>query len=345
MPPTRIDSSGFDAASLEGLGLFSDLDMSELEALRSRMRAMRCAAGDEVFAEGETGDELFVLIEGNVSIGLHLADGDEIVVSEVHPGGFFGEMAIFDRSPRSASCRCTESSVLLALGSEGFEAFARERPRAASRIMRKMLGIQTERLFATGSLVSQMVQWGEAARRRAVTDEATGLFNRRFLDDSLEGLFSRARLEARPLSIGMFDLDHFGDLNKARGQEFGDMVIVEVSKSFRRAFRDGDILVRYGGDEFTFVLAGAESAVAGALCGEACRQVRELRLEAAPDLRLTASIGYATFPDDASSLDALVAAADAALYRAKERGRDRAEGPLPADGNGVEAGKVEKREP
>ncbi|MGO8694274.1 MAG: diguanylate cyclase [Rectinemataceae bacterium] len=327
MRQTPIRSSEQEAAGLGGLSLFSGLDMDELAALRSRMRVMRCTSGEEVFAEGDAGDELFVLVEGRVSIGLRLADGDEIVVSEVLPGGFFGEMSIFDRSPRSASCRCTESSVLLALGSAGFDAFAGERPRAASRIMRKMLGIQTERLFATGSLVSQMVQWGEAARRRAVTDEATGLFNRRFLDDSLEGLFSRARLEAGPLSLGMFDLDHFGDLNRARGQEFGDAVIVEVSKAFRKAFRDGDILVRYGGDEFTFVMPGAESGTAAALCGEACRKVRELRLEAAPELRVTASIGYATYPGEASSLEALVAAADAALYRAKERGRDRAEGP------------------
>jgi len=338
MSGARKRNTKSDRLGLESVGIFAGLDGEDLEALRSLMSLVHHAAGELVFAEGEAGDRLFVLVEGAVSIGLHAADGDEILVSKVQPGGFFGEMAIFDRAPRSASCRCTEPSLLLSLSAAEFAAFSRERPRAASGIMQKMLGIQAARLLDTGSLASQMVQWGEAARRRAVTDEATGLFNRRFLDDSLEGLFSRARLEGAALSLAMFDLDHFGDLNKARGQEFGDMVIVELSKTFRKAFREGDILVRYGGDEFTFVLPGADPEVAEELCSGACRLVRELRLEAAPELRLTASIGYASFPAHASSVENLAAAADAALYRAKESGRDRTAGPTADVAGGIAGG-------
>lgn len=317
------------AADRSGLGsavIFVGLEAEDIAALRGIMKLEQYDAGDLVFAEGEAGDRLFVLAEGAVSIWLRTADGDEIRVSEVPAGGFFGEMAIFDRAPRSASCRCTAPSRLLSLSSADFASFSRDRPRAASLIMQRMLGIQAARLLDTGSLAAQMVQWGEAARRRAVTDEATGLFNRRFLDDSLSGLFARSRLEGSALSLAMFDLDHFGDINKARGQEFGDMIIVELAKTFRKAFREVDILVRYGGDEFTFVLPSAEPALAGSLCDGACRLVREMRLEAAPELRLTASIGYASYPADAASLEELAASADAALYRAKESGRDRAEG-------------------
>ena len=313
---------------LEGVRIFADLRADELRALRSRMRLGRYAEGDLVFAEGDDGNELFVLLEGAVSIVLRLADGDEIQVSEVGPGGFFGEMSIFDKAPRSASCRCSVPSTLLALGDGDFGSFSRELPAPASLIMQRMLAIQAERLLDTGSLAAQMVQWGESARKRAVTDEATGLFNRRFLDDSLESLFSRARLAGSEFSLAMFDLDHFGDLNKARGQEFGDLVIVEVSKAFRGAFRDGDILVRYGGDEFTFVLPDTGVEAAAGVCGEACRRVRELRLDSAPDVRLSSSIGFASYPAHAKTLGELSAAADAALYRAKELGRDRAEGPL-----------------
>jgi len=212
----------------------------------------------------------------------------------------------------------------LSLGAAAYDRLAKDRPDVAVGIMRRMLAITAGRLLDTGSFLTQMVQWGESARKRAVTDEATGLFNRRFLDDSLESLYSKAAVERKPFAVAMFDLDHFGDLNRAHGQAFGDEVIVAASGAMRRAFREGDILVRYGGDEFTFVMPGADGTKALELCRGLCREIRAIEFPKKPEVRISASVGAASYPEHAADLEALKAAADKALYHAKEMGRDRA---------------------
>ncbi len=318
------------STGLEGIGIFSGLTAEELGSVLDCMRRRVCRKDELLFSEGDAGDELYVVLEGSVSISLHLPDGVELPVSQAAAGSFFGEMSIIERAPRSATCRASSDSVLLSLHADDFHGLVRTQPVLAARVMQRMLTIAAGRLLDTGSLLSQMVQWGESARKRAVTDEATGLFNRRFLDDSLESLFSRSRLEGRPFSIAMFDLDHFGDINRAHGQAFGDKVIVEASRVFPEVFRKGDFLVRYGGDEFTFILPATESAEAKELCTGVCRAVASVRFAELPELRLSASLGVASFPEHAEGLEELKAQADKALYKAKENGRGRAEIPARA---------------
>ena len=119
-----------------------------------------------------------------------------------------------------------------------------------------MLSITVKRLLNVGAFVTQMVQWGEESRKRAITDPATGLFNRRYLEESFEGLVNRARTEGSSLSFVMFDMDRFGTLNTKYGQEFCDGLIVISAGVFRDVFSKDDILVRYGGDEFIFIFPG-----------------------------------------------------------------------------------------
>ncbi|MCX7025468.1 MAG: diguanylate cyclase [Spirochaetes bacterium] len=328
---------------LESIGIFSGLGPDDLALVFGRMKRRECPAGETLFVEGSAGDELFVVLSGSVGISLTLHDGKDLTISRVPSGGFFGEMSLIERAPRSATCRIIEDSVLLSLHARDFDLLVREKPGAAARVMQRMLAITTGRLLATSSFLSQMVQWGESARRRAVTDEATGLFNRRFLDDSLQGIFERSVIDNAPLSVAMFDLDHFGDLNKAHGMAFGDLVILEASKAFRRVFRERDILVRYGGDEFTFVLPGTGPAEALGICENVCKEIRSLTFPGREGLTVSASLGVASLPEHARSLDALTAAADRALYHAKELGRDRAAlPPPPAPSLGGERGAIKK---
>jgi diguanylate cyclase (GGDEF)-like protein len=124
----------------------------------------------------------------------------------------------------------------------------------------------------------------------------------------------------------MFDLDRFGELNTKYGQEFCDKIIVASAQLFRDTFAQEDILVRYGGDEFIFIFPNTDSESAMRKCNSLCRAMRELRFQEHEELRLTCSIGFATFPDHASTVDELKDRSDKALYRAKEEGRDRTVG-------------------
>jgi diguanylate cyclase (GGDEF)-like protein len=315
--------SGDSAGSiLGGIDIFSDLRGPELKALSAKMRSRAYAPGEAVFREGESGTELFVVASGLVSVSVRSEDAEDIELTRVGGGAFFGEMAILERAPRSATCKAVERTECLVLEAADFEALLVEEPNAAIGVLEKMLGIAGRRLLKTGSFLSQMVQWGDAARKRAVTDSATGLFNRRYLEDSFEPILARAKREDAGLSFAMFDLDRFGKLNAAYGAEFCDRLIVLAAEAFRRAFGEDDILVRYGGDEFCFLIQGTPEE-AERKCEGVCAALRGLSFDGRPELAISCSIGLAHFPSAGAKADELKEKADKALYQAKEAGRDR----------------------
>lgn len=315
--------AGSKSALLSTIDIFSGLSEEDLLALSKKMHRHSFEPREAIFREGEEGDELFVLSAGLVSVTVRSQDAEDVELTRLGPGAFFGEMAILEKAPRSATCTAIEASECLVLKAADFDALIVEAPQAAGGILNRMLGISAGRLLKTGAFLSQMVQWGDAARKRAITDSATGLFNRRYMDESFESIVNRAKHDGRPLSFAMFDLDRFGKLNAACGAEFCDRLIVTASEAFRRVFAEEDILVRYGGDEFCFIVSGPP-AEADAKCEAVCAALRSLTFPERPGLRISCSIGVAHFPEGASGIAELKERADKALYAAKEAGRDRA---------------------
>jgi diguanylate cyclase (GGDEF)-like protein len=315
-----------DPRALAQSRIFAGFGESDLASIAAEMGVRAYAAGQTLVREGDEGDELFIISKGTVTVSICCADGASLEVSTLRSGDFFGEMSVVERAPRSATCVALEDCELFSLSEADFESLMRAKPLVAARLMRSMLEVQLSRLQSLGSLVAEMAQWGDEARARAVTDQATGLFNRRYYEDSFESLVSRSKVEGKPLSLAMFDLDHFGDLNREWGIAFGDELIVSMAGVFRGVFTERDILVRYGGDEFVFIFPGTGYEGAGSKCDALCEAVRRMRFPGKDGLAVTCSLGYSTFPDRASSAAELIQAADKALYSAKEAGRDRATG-------------------
>ncbi|MGH9190581.1 MAG: GGDEF domain-containing protein [Acidimicrobiales bacterium] len=166
----------------------------------------------------------------------------------------------------------------------------------------------------------------EEAMRLSLTDGLTGLWNRRHLDLALESELSRSVRFGEPFSVLFCDIDDFKAINDARGHQAGDAVLVELGRRLVDATREVDVVTRFGGDEFTLLLP--RTGTAGAL--QLAAKIREavsgpgIRLDPG-ELHVTISIGVATAPEHGSSGKELVAAADAALYRAKRGGGDRVE--------------------
>jgi two-component system, cell cycle response regulator len=160
----------------------------------------------------------------------------------------------------------------------------------------------------------------------AVRDPLTQTHNRRYLDERLKAEFAYARRHLTPLSILLVDLDHFKSINDTLGHQAGDAVLRVVATGMHRMLRTEDLVARYGGEEFCVVARGTDSRNAMIVAERIRRMVEALHIpwEGKP-VRVTLSIGLATM-DQATpfaGVQALVAAADAALYRAKEAGRNR----------------------
>lgn len=164
----------------------------------------------------------------------------------------------------------------------------------------------------------------ETLREQSIRDPLTGLFNRRFMQQSLDRELQRAKRKQKPLALVFLDLDHFKHFNDIFGHEAGDFVLQTMSSMFRSHFRGDDVICRYGGEEFAIILP--ESSAQDAL-----RRTEELQA-AARDLKLmrrgrlldvvTLSVGIAGFPDHGQSAQELLDRADRCLYQSKANGRD-----------------------
>ncbi len=158
----------------------------------------------------------------------------------------------------------------------------------------------------------------------AIQDDHTGLYNARYLYRQLEVEIGRARRFSHPLSLLFFDLDRFKTVNDTYGHQHGSALLREVGEILRATLRSVDVPIRYGGDEFVALLPETDRAHAR-LAVERLRTAISERFFLADrglGVRLTASFGIATFPDDASTGDELMRQADLAMYRVKENGRD-----------------------
>lgn len=165
----------------------------------------------------------------------------------------------------------------------------------------------------------------EALREQSIRDPLTATFNRRYLDETLLREIARCERSGATLAVAMIDVDHFKPFNDRHGHAAGDRVLAAVGRVLREVFRRSDIVCRYGGEEFAVLLPDVAEPAAMQRATDLLGAVRRLRLEwgGTPLEPVTVSIGLALFPRDGGSPAALLAAADAALYRAKQAGRDR----------------------
>jgi diguanylate cyclase (GGDEF)-like protein len=175
--------------------------------------------------------------------------------------------------------------------------------------------------------ILQNVRYFRQLQQRAIQDELTGLYNRRFLEGHLQKQLAMASRYAQPLAVLMLDIDLFKTINDRFGHDAGDLVLRSFSLSLSQTIRASDVVARWGGEEFVVVLPSTIGRAAKALAEKIRRSIEELSFEEqVPGLSgITVSIGTAAYPDDGTTEEVLLKSADLALYRAKQRGRNRVE--------------------
>jgi diguanylate cyclase (GGDEF)-like protein len=172
------------------------------------------------------------------------------------------------------------------------------------------------------------------AETRAVTDPLTGLANARAASQDLERMVAFAIRSETPLAAVMLDLDHFKRINDTFGHQIGDEALAALGGVLRQSTRAGDFVARYGGEEFVVLLQDTDMAAGIEIAEKLRRAIHQMHV---PGLtgRITASLGVASIPEHAADGDALLRAADRALYAAKGSGRNRVCVPADADLSGM----------
>ena len=304
---------------LRKTSLFSHLTPNQMAVVLSSLFYCEVETGQTLVYEGEIGSELFIIVQGCISISVKSGE-ENIELGRLRSGDFFGEMSLLEQTARSASCTAVENTSCFMLKARDFSQIIVNDPVTAVSVLQQMLSSTVSRLLRTNSFLTQVIQWGDEAKKRAITDPFTGLFNRRYLDDNIGNLIRR-NTETTGASFAMVDVDRFGTLNKTYGSVFCDNILLAITDVFKKTFDHQDTLIRYGGDEFCFIVGGNFER-AETLCKNVCEGVNTIRFNEHPELVVSCSIGLVPCAHNDNVQD-ILKHSDEALYRAKEQGRNR----------------------
>jgi diguanylate cyclase (GGDEF)-like protein/PAS domain S-box-containing protein len=161
-------------------------------------------------------------------------------------------------------------------------------------------------------------------REQAIRDPLTGLYNRRYLDETLERELARAARENYPVSFMISDIDHFKKINDTYGHHAGDMVLKNLAAQLTSNARVGDIICRYGGEEFLVILPDVSMEIAYQIAERSRKAFQDSKIVLEDiEVQATLSCGIATYPQSGIKSAELIASADKAMYQAKSQGRNR----------------------
>ena len=280
-------------------------------------------------------DSILEAEDGLVGLTLLLSEPVDVVLCDLHMPGLDGEKLLHIKAQKGVSA---EIPFLFLSATQELDQHIRLLENGASDTITKPfhpaeLVARLRLHLKLKRLQDELREKNTMLARLSTTDPVTGLRTRRYAAEVLNIEWIRARRYRSPLSVMMADLDHFKHVNDKYGHPAGDAVLRGVSEVLRQTLRAPDVAGRYGGEEMLVILP--QTGVDGARqMAERWRQAVAQATFASPDGRsvgVTVSIGVASFDPSHATPDELVGAADEALYRAKNDGRNRVEAWLPAE--------------
>jgi len=309
-----IDSN-FKRSLLQSIAIFRDVEPDTVADLLPRCGRIDVEKGDVLLSPERENQCVYIVLSGHLEV--HLGAPDAPKLADLNPGSCAGEMSLIENKDPSAYVIATESSHLMVL-SHSLLWLMVERSHAFSK---NLLIVLSERVRSDNEFIANSLGVLRKAEHNAVTDALTGLGNRHWMHDMFERELERAQRSGTALCLMMVDVDQFKTYNDRSGHIAGDKILANVADGLREYLRPTDLLARFGGDEFAVLLPGStlEQATKTA---ERLRERIEAGSKEKPAVPVTVSVGVTDAGAD-DDLDRLIHRADAAMYDAKDQGRNR----------------------
>ncbi len=311
-------NSDYKRSLLQALELFRGVRPEDVQDLLQRCDRRDLAAGELLLSPGAKNEHVFIVLSG--SLNVHVGSPGTPVLATMEVGACVGEMSIIEDRDPSAYVIGAEDTHLLVI----HQSVLWEMVDASHDFAKNLLVVLSERVRSHNKVIAD--SYGELRKfeRHATTDALTGLGNRHSMEESFPREIARCEKDEEPVSLIMVDVDNFKDFNDKFGHIAGDRALAAVSRILRKQFRPRDVLVRYGGDEFAVLLPQVGEETAMTIADRVRAAVSGTTSDGSDSLitiPVRISMGVAEKCPD-SSLDNLIRAADAALYRAKHAGRN-----------------------
>lgn len=303
---------------LAGLLLFNGVDIRAVGPFLARTHRMDIQAGKTLLSPSVHNTRVFVILSGALEVRLESAESPPLTL--LHPGQCAGEMSIIEEKDPSAWVIAARDSHLMVIEQEILWRMIN----VSHAFARNLLMILSSRVRSDNQVILDSVGVLREFERHAVTDALTDLHNRHWLDNMFRRRLERCLKDETAASMVMVDVDQFKQFNDRYGHVAGDRALRLVAETLRNHFRPGDMVARFGGDEFSVLLPGADIEAARTCAERARWAVLKATDEDAGAPKITLSAGVAAV-EPGDTLETLIARADDALYRAKLGGRNRVE--------------------
>jgi diguanylate cyclase (GGDEF)-like protein len=312
--PLGIDTD-FRRSLLQGIALFRGIDAESMSDLLPQCGRVDVKEGHVLLSPERENHCVYVVLSGRLSV--HLGALEAPKIADLGPGACAGEMSLIEDKDPSAFVVATEESHLMVIS----HTLLWRMVDRSHTFCKNLLIVLSERVRSDNEYIASSLGVLRQAERNAHTDALTGLGNRHWMSTMFEREVTRTLHSGKALCLMMIDVDNFKSFNDRYGHIAGDSALVAVAEALREYLRPTDLVARFGGDEFAVLLPDLKLKQARQTAERIRQQIAGLS-PASLSTAITVSIGIAdrTDRDDVATL---VQRADAAMYDAKEAGRNR----------------------
>jgi len=315
---TLAINSDYKRSLLQGLELFQGVDADDVQGLLQSCDRRDLEEGELLLSPGAKNEHVFIVLSGSVNV--HVGSPEAPVLATMEVGACVGEMSIIEDRDPSAFVIAAEPTHLLVI----HQSVLWDMVHASHEFAKNLLVVLSERVRSHNRVIAD--SYGELRKfeRHATTDALTGLSNRHTMEEAFMREIQKCEQDEKPISLVMVDIDNFKVFNDQFGHIAGDRALSAVASILRHQFRPRDVIVRYGGDEFAVLLPEIDEELALSIADRVRKAVSGETGDGSDSLiqiPIQISMGIAELASG-GDLSGLIRAADAALYRAKNAGRN-----------------------